>query len=429
MAEKQVQLHKKNDTSERWYPNTKSGYVGMNVSYPSIDPQNDKEITTTHDLNEFAGAVYNNILRRVTTSSNVRDINTIISNSCDSNLPGSIGKAINDKVASVYRVAGSINTTNKPLNESNLVASKVGWVYDLADDFSITPSNKSWFIEGDSLPSTLKKGTNIVVRQDDESPSQSPVYKYDVLGMPISGGGGQGTVDTGSAGQLAVYTASTTVGGATGLTYTSNTLSNSDSSNTSARKFLVENKYGGVSLQTSYSTSESGCRKGVYDESYGKWMIARRGNSLHLAEDCNIGIGVSINTTPSAKLHVVGDIYANGDIYAAGGVTSLYSSSDKRLKENVRPFNAMNIVDKLNPVQFNWNDTAKELSEEFGGETNYGLIAQEADGVVDNLVFDMPTGYKGVRYEKLIPILLEAVKEQQKEIEKLKGRIVELENK
>lgn len=420
MAEKQVQLHKKNDTSEKWFPNTKSGYVGMNVSYPSIDPQNDKEITTTHDLNEFAGAVYNNILRRVTTSSNVRDIDTIITNSCNSNRVGSIGRTINDKIVSVYRVAGSINTSEKPLTNSNLDSNHVGYVYDLADDFSITSSNKDWFIEGDSLPSTLKKGTNIVVRQDDVSSSQ---YKYDVLGMPISGGGGQGTVDTGVSDQLAVYTASTTVAGASGLTYGSNVLSNSDSSNTSARKFLVENKYGGVSLQASYSTSEAGCRKGVYDESYGKWMIARRGNSLHLAEDCNIGIGVSINTAPSAKLHVV------GDIYATGGVTAMYSSSDKRLKENIRPFNAMDIVDKLNPVQFNWNDTAKELSEEFGGETNYGLIAQEADGVVDNLVFDMPTGYKGVRYEKLIPILLEAVKEQQKEIEELKGRIVELENK
>ena len=119
-----------------------------------------------------------------------------------------------------------------------------------------------------------------------------------------------------------------------------------------------------------------------------------------------------------------------GDVYASGGVTALYtSSSDRRLKDNIKPFNAMEIVDKLNPVSFKWNDKAKELSDAFGDEVNYGLIAQDSEGVMDKFVFDMPNDYKGIHYERLVPVLLQAIKEQQKEINKLTRRITELENK
>lgn len=133
-------------------------------------------------------------------------------------------------------------------------------------------------------------------------------------------------------------------------------------------------------------------------------------------DSANKRLGIGNNITPSVTLHV------GGDIYATGGITALYSSSDARLKENVKPFNAIDIVDKLKPVQFNWNDIAKGAFPEFGGETNYGLIAQDSEGIIDNLVFDMPTGYKGVRYEKLIPVLLQAIKELKNEIDILKNK-------
>lgn len=122
---------------------------------------------------------------------------------------------------------------------------------------------------------------------------------------------------------------------------------------------------------------------------------------------------------------IVASLSTDGNFCAKGGVTALVtSSSDKRLKKNIKPFNATEIVDKLKPVQFEWNNKAKKYNNNFKDGKNYGLIAQDSDGIIDDLVFDLPDGkgYKGVRYEKLIPILLQAIKELKQEINDLKNK-------
>lgn len=120
----------------------------------------------------------------------------------------------------------------------------------------------------------------------------------------------------------------------------------------------------------------------------------------------------------------------SGNFWATGAVTALAtSSSDKRLKKEIKPFNAKQIIDKLKPVEFEWNKKANKYNSNLElNKKNYGLIAQDSDDIIDNFVFDLPDGkgYKGVRYEKLIPILLQAVKEQQKEIDELKQIIKKL---
>lgn len=122
---------------------------------------------------------------------------------------------------------------------------------------------------------------------------------------------------------------------------------------------------------------------------------------------------------------IVASLSTDGNFCAKGGVTALVtSSSDKRLKKNIKPFNATEIVNKLKPVQFEWNNKAKKYNDNFKDGKNYGLIAQDSDGIIDDLVFDLPDGkgYKGVRYEKLIPILLQAIKELKQEINDLKNK-------
>lgn len=118
----------------------------------------------------------------------------------------------------------------------------------------------------------------------------------------------------------------------------------------------------------------------------------------------------------------------DGSIYASGGISCAASSSDIRLKTDVKPFKGLDIVNNMNYVQFKWNDTAVGLNSDdnkfFDKEsTNYGVIAQDVEGVIDGLVFDMPNGYKGVKYEKLIPIMAQAIKELSAEVKELKKQI------
>lgn len=119
--------------------------------------------------------------------------------------------------------------------------------------------------------------------------------------------------------------------------------------------------------------------------------------------------------------------HCSNNFYATGGVTALSAgSSDKRLKKNIKPFNAFDIINKLNPVQFEWNKKANKYNNNLKlGIKNYGLIAQDSDNVIDEFVFDLPdnSGYKGIKYEKLISVLLQAIKEQNEKIENLEYEI------
>jgi len=115
----------------------------------------------------------------------------------------------------------------------------------------------------------------------------------------------------------------------------------------------------------------------------------------------NVGIGMS----PSEKLQVNGNVLA----------TAFYYSSDERLKENIIQINnAVEIIENLEGVSFNWKE---------GGEKSIGLIAQNVEKVLPELVLTDNDGYKSIQYANLVAVLIEAVKEQQKEIDELKNQL------
>jgi hypothetical protein len=120
----------------------------------------------------------------------------------------------------------------------------------------------------------------------------------------------------------------------------------------------------------------------------------------------NTGIGT---TNPTSKLSVVGDVLVSGIITS----TDYNSTSDINLKENIQRIeNPVDKVLQLNGVSFNWKES---------GRASMGVIAQEVERVIPELV---NTGdVKTVNYNGLIGVLIEVVKEQQKEIDYLKGKI------
>jgi len=139
----------------------------------------------------------------------------------------------------------------------------------------------------------------------------------------------------------------------------------------------------------------------------------------------NVGIGIA---TPAAKLHVVGAILATAD------VTAYYS--DRRLKKDVREItSALDKLSKIRGVYY----TQNELAETFGYhnyEPQVGVIAQELQTVLPEAVklapFDTNAeqgsisgeNYLTVQYHKIVPLLIQAIKEQQEEINDLRRMVL-----
>jgi len=128
-----------------------------------------------------------------------------------------------------------------------------------------------------------------------------------------------------------------------------------------------------------------------------------------------------------------------GALNVANEVTAYYS--DRRLKENVKPIdNAVAKVLSLNGITYNPN----ELAESFGFERDkdiVGLFADEVEAVLPQAVKPAPfdrtaeggsksgENYKTVQYEKVVPLLVEAIKEQQAQIAQLQELVKQLVNK
>ena len=98
--------------------------------------------------------------------------------------------------------------------------------------------------------------------------------------------------------------------------------------------------------------------------------------------------------------------------------TDYNSSSDKRLKKNIKTVdNALDKVMALRGVSFDWKE---------GGAKAIGLIAQEAEKVIPEIVSKDDNGYLGIKYNNLIGVLVEAIKDQQEQINILKKQIEKL---
>jgi hypothetical protein len=132
---------------------------------------------------------------------------------------------------------------------------------------------------------------------------------------------------------------------------------------------------------------------------------------------------VGINRMPTTyTLEVGGTIWANGSTITAGSTTW----SDARYKTNVIPLdNALNYVMNLQGVQFDWKRSEfPDLNFPKGNQI--GVIAQDVEKILPQLVYTGPDGYKSVSYEKLTPVLIEAIKEQQQIIKKQQAEIDKL---
>jgi hypothetical protein len=119
-------------------------------------------------------------------------------------------------------------------------------------------------------------------------------------------------------------------------------------------------------------------------------------------------------TFDGSTLAVTGAITATGDITA-------FFVSDRNLKQNIVNIeNSLDKVSKLNGVYYNWTKEALEKHKHLVDEKEVGVIAQDVEAVLPELVATREDGTKAVRYERLCAVLIESIKELKKEIDTLK---------
>ena len=133
------------------------------------------------------------------------------------------------------------------------------------------------------------------------------------------------------------------------------------------------------------------------------------GTSLYIVSNGNLGLS---NSNPTNKISVNGTGYFTGNVTTSGTsfATHFDNVSDISLKTNIEPIKTpFTILEQLNPVSFNWKET---------GEKSFGLIAQEVEKVLPEIVHDRGD-VKTVSYIQLISFLISAVNELNKKLENI----------
>jgi hypothetical protein len=146
--------------------------------------------------------------------------------------------------------------------------------------------------------------------------------------------------------------------------------------------------------------------------------------SAQIAIASTSGFGTYLNQAVlSTSSPTFAGLTINGAITATGDITAYYSS-DKRYKNNIQPItDALAKVRTLNGVTWEWNDDVNEVTK---AAPKTGLIAQEVQSVLPEVVKEKEDGYLGLDYAKMMGLMVEAIKEQQLQIEKLQLEVADL---
>jgi hypothetical protein len=97
------------------------------------------------------------------------------------------------------------------------------------------------------------------------------------------------------------------------------------------------------------------------------------------------------------------------------------------LKENIKKIeNSLDKIQQISGVEFDWRPEFIKVHGYTGNDV--GVVAQEIKEILPQAIRTNETGYYAVRYEKIIPLLIEAIKEQNIQIVELTNKLHNLEN-
>ena len=138
-------------------------------------------------------------------------------------------------------------------------------------------------------------------------------------------------------------------------------------------------------------------------------IVQRWGDSYTYIDGGGLIDGATTSTTTDGMIRATNDIVA-------------YYSSDRRLKENITPIkNPLVKLSKINGVEFDWKPTTEEEKRFVHANEGHdiGVIAQEVEKVLPEIVETRENGFKAVKYEKLVAVLIEAIKDLNAKIDNL----------
>ena len=175
-------------------------------------------------------------------------------------------------------------------------------------------------------------------------------------------------------------------------------------------------------------------------------ILAGEGNKIINSRRCSVIQGFANEISGKYNTHIIGD-FVNADAdntffvgcenfvtmagasigggISAGGDVVAFSSSDKRLKDDITLIDEpLSKVMSLDAIEFNWNDNQSTYTGH-----DIGLVAQQVEEVAPEIVETRKDGYKAIKYEKVNALLVGAIQEQQKKIEFLEKRLESLERR
>lgn len=179
--------------------------------------------------------------------------------------------------------------------------------------------------------------------------------------------------------------------------------------------------YGRVRIQ---HNTETGTSAGIWFNNDENTINSDNGAfiGLETATPNSERVGIKMGNTWHLVIDRNGNACLGGVLQSNGAC----SPSDLRYKKNIQPItHSLKNILRINGVNYEWrNNEFPERS--FSDKKQIGFIAQEIEKIYPEMVFTDEKGYKSVDYAKITPVLVEAIKEQQKQIEELKVKVAEI---
>ena len=360
------------------------------------------------DLQIFHDGVDSVIKDAGTGSLEIRGTDVKINNSANSKnmikaVDGGVVELYHDGSKKLETASGGVAITGTMSTTSNINQSNGDYIYSGGGNFDIKHSTASQNITFHTTPSSGSTTERMRITHDGNL----------VVNGTISTGGS--TLST-----VATSGAYSDLSGTPSLS----TVATSGSYNDLSNKPTIPTNNNTLTNGAGYITSVSGnitqlSNNAGYVTSSGVTSVAT-------------GNGLSGGTITSTGTLTMSGSYS-GSFSATGNITAY--SSDERLKNfKGKIENALDKVDKLSGYYYEWNDTAKGIdADAFKDGVEVGVNAQEVEAIMPEVVATAPivdihnldTDYKTVHYDKLVPLLIESIKELKEEVDTLKLKMCE----